>query len=133
MVDLYSDFKREIETKPTGKTAVTHFIINGIEQVWRRVCGQVRGRLSVHTSTKRFYRKGTRRTRKNKEQRTNTKRKAGIFWAVPSVGGTFWAVSSVGGTFWAVSRVSGTLLAVLRVGGTFWRYLELAVFFSRKR
>ena len=26
------------------------------------------GRLSVHTSTKRFYRKGARRTRKNKER-----------------------------------------------------------------
>ena len=110
------------------------------------------GRLSVHTSTKRFYRKGTPRTRKNKEQRTNTKRKGGTFWAVSSVrhtlpavssidgafwaisivGGTFWAVSGVGGTFWAVSRVGGTLLAVLRVD-TFWRYLELAVLFWRKR
>ena len=105
-----------------------------------QVCGQVRGRLSVHTSTKRFSQKGNRITRKNKEQRTNTKRKAGTFWAVSSVagtfwavsgiGGTFWAVSSVGGTFWAVSRVGGTLLAVLRAGGTFWRYLELAVFFG---
>ena len=112
--------------------------------MWGQVYGQVPGRLSVLTSTKRFYRKGTRRTR------TNTKRKAGTFWAVSSVrgtfwavssvggtfwaisrvGGTFWAVSSVGGTFWAVSRIGGTLLAVLRVGGTFWRYLELAVFFG---
>ena len=74
--------------------------------MWGHVCG-VRERLSVHTSTKRFYRKGTRRTRKNKEQRKSTKRKAGIFWAVCSVGGTFWVVSSGGGNFWAVSRVCG--------------------------
>ena len=26
------DFKRDIESKPTGKTAVTYFIMNGIEQ-----------------------------------------------------------------------------------------------------
>ena len=117
--------------------------------MWGQVYGQVRRHLSVHTSTKRLCRKGIRRTRKNKEQRTNSKRKAGIFrtvsgvhgtlwvvfsidgtfWAIFSVGGTFWAVSSVGGTFWAVSRVGGTLLAVLRVGGTFW-CLELAVFFG---
>ena len=31
-VGLYGDFKREIEAKPTGKTAVTYFIMNGIEQ-----------------------------------------------------------------------------------------------------
>ena len=29
---MYGDFKREIEAKPTGKTAVTYFIMNGIEQ-----------------------------------------------------------------------------------------------------
>ena len=32
MVGLYGDFKQEIEAKPTGKTAVTYFIMNGIEQ-----------------------------------------------------------------------------------------------------
>ena len=88
---------------------------------------------------------------RTKEQRTNTKTKAGTFravssvrgtfsavssiggtfWAISSVGGTFWAVSSVGVTFWAVSRVDGTLLAVLRVCGTFYGYLELAVLFWR--
>ena len=31
-VSLYGDFNREIEAKPTGKTAVTFFIVNGIEQ-----------------------------------------------------------------------------------------------------
>ena len=31
-VGLYGDFKREIEAKPTGKTAGTYFIMNGIEQ-----------------------------------------------------------------------------------------------------
>ena len=31
-VGLDGDFKREIEAKPTGKTAVTYFIMNGIEQ-----------------------------------------------------------------------------------------------------
>ena len=97
--------------------------------MWGQVYGQVPGRLSVLTSTKRFYRKGTRRTRKNIEQRSNTKRKADTFWAVSSVRGTFSAVSCVGGTFWAVSRVGGTLLggieswryflAVSRIGGNF--------------
>ena len=29
---MYGDFKREIEAEPTGKTAVTYFIMNGIEQ-----------------------------------------------------------------------------------------------------
>ena len=127
--------------------------------MWGQVYGKVPGRISVLTSTKRLYRKGTRRTRNNKEPRTYTRKAGtfwavssvrgtfsavssiggtfwaissigGTFWAVSSVGGTFWAVSSVGGTFWAVSRVGGTLLAVLRIGGTFWRYLELAVPFG---
>ena len=31
-VGLYGDFKREIEAKPTGKTGITYFIMNGIEQ-----------------------------------------------------------------------------------------------------
>ena len=31
-VGLYGDFKREIEAKPTCKTAVRYFIMNGIEQ-----------------------------------------------------------------------------------------------------
>ena len=31
-VGLYGDFKRENRGKPTGKTAVTYFIMNGIEQ-----------------------------------------------------------------------------------------------------
>ena len=53
------------------------------------------------------------------EQRTNTKRKAGTFWAASSVGGIFGAVSSIGGTFWAVSSVGGTVWAVSIVG-TFW-------------
>ena len=97
--------------------------------IWQ-VCGQIRGRLSVHTSTKRFYRKEPEEPERTKN---NTKRKAGNFWAVSSVGGTFWAVSSVGGTFWAASRFVVALLAVLRVDDTCWRYLELAVFFWRKR
>ena len=54
----------------------------------------MRGRLSVHTSTKRLYQKRTRRTRKN-EQRTNTKIKAGTFWVVSSVRFTVRAVPSV--------------------------------------
>ena len=54
---------------------------------------------------------GTQRSRKIKEQRTNTKRKAGNFWAVSSVCGTFSAASGFGGTFLAVSRVGGTFLA----------------------
>ena len=32
MIGLYGDLKREIEAKPTGKTAVTYLIMNGIEQ-----------------------------------------------------------------------------------------------------
>ena len=31
-VVFYGDFKREVKAKPAGKTAVTDFIINGIEQ-----------------------------------------------------------------------------------------------------
>ena len=93
--------------------------------MWEQVYGQMSGRLSVLTSTKRFYRKGTRRTRKNKEQRTNTKRKAGTFWAVSSIRGTFSAVSSIGGTFWAISSVGGTFWAVSSVGGTFWPVLRV--------
>ena len=58
-------------------------------QVWGQVYGQVPGRLSVLTSTKRFYRKGFR---KNEEQRTTTTRIAVTFWTVSSVRGTFSAV-----------------------------------------
>ena len=125
----------------------------GVGRRGGRFMGRYRGVSLSSCPQKRFYRKGTRRTRKNKEQRTNTNRETGTFWAVSSVrhtssavssiggtfwaissvGGTLWAVSSVGGAFWAVSRNAGTLLAVLRVGGTFWRYLELAVLFWRKR
>ena len=77
-------------------------------------------RLSVLTSTKKFDRKGTRRTGKNEEQKTKTKRKTGTVWAVSSVRGTFSAVSSVGGTISAISSVGGTFWAVPSVGGTFW-------------
>ena len=30
---MWGDFQREIEAKPTGETAVTYFIVNGIEQL----------------------------------------------------------------------------------------------------
>ena len=116
--------------------------------------GQVRGRLYVHTFTKRLYRKGTRTTSKMKQQRTKNAHEkksrhflggiqvvrgtfsavssiGGTFWAVSSVGGTFWAVSSDGGTFWAVSRVAGTLLAVFRVGSTFYTVSRVADTFWR--
>ena len=58
-----------------------------------------------------------RNPKNQKEQRMNTKRKAGTFWAVSSVRGTFWAVSSIGGAFWAISSVGGTFWAVSSVGG----------------
>ena len=94
-----------------------------------RCIGRCRGvSLSVFTSTKRFYRKGTEEPEITKTQNEHEK-KSRYFKAVSTVRGTFWAISSVGGTVLAVSRVGATLLAVLRVGGTFWRYLELAVLF----
>ena len=80
--------------------------------------GQVPGRLFVLTSTKRFYRRGTRKNQI--EQRTkNEHEKSGTFWAVSSVRGTFSAASSIGSTFWAISSVGGTVWAVSSVGGTF--------------
>ena len=108
--------------------------------MWGQVYGQVPGRLSVLTSTKRLYRKGTRRTRKNKGQRTNTKKNAGTFgqypvYAVPLGGIQYrryllggiqcwryllggiesWRYSFGGIESWryfsAVSRVGGTFLA----------------------
>ena len=115
--------------------------------MWGQVYGQVPGRLSVLTSTKRFYLKGTRRTRKNKEQRTTGKQNpvlfrrlssvrdtfsavssiGGTFWAISTLGDTLWVVSSVGGTLWAVSR-DGTLLAVLRVGPILAIYIVGGIF-----
>ena len=67
LVCSYGDFKREIVAKPTGKTAVTYFIMNGIEQVWGQVCGQVRGRLCP-----RVYKEvlPKRNPKNQKEQRT---------------------------------------------------------------
>ena len=72
----------------------------GVGRCGGRCLGRYGG-VSVPTSIKRFYRKRTRRTRQNKKQRTNTKRKAGNFGTVSSVRGMFWAVFSIGGTFWA--------------------------------
>ena len=87
--------------------------------------GQVPERLSVLTSTKRFYRTRTRRTRKNNEQRTSTKIRVGAFLAVFSERGTFSVVPGIGGTVWTVSRVGGTVRTVSRVGGTLWAVLEV--------
>ena len=56
----------------------------GVGRCGGRCMGRCRD-VSLSSRPQRFYRKGTRRTRKNEEQRTNTKRKASTFWAVSSV------------------------------------------------
>ena len=108
----------------------------GVGRCGGRFMGRCRG-VSVLTSTRRFYRKGTRRSRKNKEKRTYTKINAGTFWAVSSVRGTFSAVSSIGGTFgrYPVSAVPFGWYPVLVVPFgrcrelmiPFWRYWKSAV------
>ena len=108
----------------------------GVGRCGGRFMGRCRG-VSVLTSTRRLYRKGTRRSRKNKEKRTYTKINAGTFWAVSSVRGTFSAVSSIGGTFgrYPVSAVPFGWYPVLVVPFgrcrelmiPFWRYWKSAV------
>ena len=57
------------------------------------------------------------------DENMKTRKKAGAFWAVSSVGGTFWAVSSIDGAFWAVSSIDGTSLAVSSILTVLsWRY-----------
>ena len=87
--------------------------------------------LSVHTSTKRFYRKGTRRTRKNKERRTNTKEKPVVFGRYPVYAVSFgrYPVSAVPFGRYPVSAVPFGRYPVLAV--LFERYRELAVLFWR--
>ena len=52
----------------------------------------------LSSSTKRFHQRGTPRTKKDKKQKTSTKRTAGTFGTLFSVLCTFWAVSSIGCT-----------------------------------
>ena len=61
-----------------------------------------------------------RRLQNPRRLKPSTKRKAGTFWAVSSVGGTFWAVSRVGGIFLAEAvqpKYGGIFSAVMQYGG----------------
>ena len=137
-VGLYGDFKREIEAKLTGKTAVTYFIMNGNAGVRAGVWASVGASLCPYLH-KEVLPKRNPKIQKDERTKNEHEKKSRYFlggnqcrWHLLGgiqcrryfLGGIqCWRYLLGGiqcwGTFWAVSRVGGTLLVVWRVGGTF--------------